>query len=180
MRPVAPDINVDELATSFRTADRPLLWQFLSLYVSDNATHVEIIFHKPALRSAYLLNHAEAITQYYTLHIRLDALYIVINTLWLVVLSLPGTALARSIRKSDYGIRLGGDAFVLILIDSSLAKSRDVIERTQQHLRAVDEENMVAFSWGSYQLTSADTLDSALQKADELLYEHKRNKYPSR
>ena len=108
MRPVAPDINVDELATSFRTADRPLLWQFLSLYVSDNATHAEIIFHKPALRCAYLLNHAEAITQYYTLHIRLDALYIVINTLWLVVLYLPGTALARSIRKSDYGIRLGG------------------------------------------------------------------------
>ncbi|WP_260411932.1 GGDEF domain-containing protein, partial [Enterobacter sp. RIT637] len=36
-----------------------------------------------------------------------------------------GLALAQSIRKSDYGIRLGGDEFCLILIDNNIDRSRD-------------------------------------------------------
>lgn len=91
-----------------------------------------------------------------------------------------GLALGNTIRKSDYGIRLGGDEFSLILIDNSLNRSRDVIERVQEQLTAIDKEKLVAFSWGAYQLQSGDTLEVAMLKADELLYQHKRSKYADR
>lgn len=258
---VLTDINIDDLATSFYTAERPLLWRFLSLYVTDNATGDKISFHHPVLKSFTPITRQEKITGYYTLHIKLDALYFLINIFWLIVIYAVGTwllcryarkqldkhrslsrdnmtdamtglynrkvltpaleqkiqallqaniavtvisvdsdglkkindtlghhmgdraiqylgrALAQSIRKSDYGIRLGGDEFSLILIDYSLAKSHEVINRIQAYLAGIDEEKMVAFSYGSYQLVQGDTLETALLKADELLYQHKRNKY---
>lgn len=57
-----------------------------------------------------------------------------------------GLALGNAIRKNDYGIRLGGDEFCLVLIDYSLTKSRDVIARAQEHLLTIDKEKLVAFS----------------------------------
>lgn len=258
------DITVRDLATSFITPDRPLLWKFLSLYVTDNTTGGNIIFHKPILKSLDIINYKDEMTQYYTLHAKLDAIYVVISTIWLVLLyvlatwlllryarhqfnrqkslsrdnvtdamtglynrkaittelnqkiqslverNIPvtviaidsdglkkindtlghhmgdkaiqslGQALAQSIRKSDYGVRLGGDEFCLILIDNNLARSRDVITRAQGYLQTIDTEKMVAFSWGSYQMHEGDTLEVAMLKADELLYQHKRSKYEDR
>lgn len=255
------DINIDDLATSFYTAERPLLWRFLSLYVTDNVTGAKISFHHPVLKSFTPISYAEKITGYYTLHIQLDGIYFLISILWLVALYLFGTwllcryakkqldrnrslshdnmtdamtglynrkvltssleqkihallsnniavtvisidsdglkkindtlghhmgdraiqylgrALAQSIRKSDYGIRLGGDEFSLILIDYSLTKSNEVITRIHDYLLTIDEDKLVGFSYGSYQMAAGDTLETALLKADELLYQHKRNKY---
>jgi diguanylate cyclase (GGDEF)-like protein len=91
-----------------------------------------------------------------------------------------GLALAQSIRKSDYGIRLGGDEFCLILIDNNIDRSRDMIARIQGYLQTIDTEKMVAFSWGSYQMREGDTLEEAMLKADALLYQHKRTKYADR
>jgi diguanylate cyclase (GGDEF)-like protein len=255
------DVNIDDLATSFYTAERPLLWRFLSLYVTDNATGDKITFHRPALKSFTPISYQENMTRYYTLHIKMDGIYLLISIFWLVVIYLVGTwvlcryarkqldrhlslsrdnitdaltglynrkvltslleqkiqellcnniavtvisidsdglkkindtlghhmgdraiqslgkALAQSIRKSDYGIRLGGDEFSLILIDYSLTKSHEVIKRIQAYLQSIDEDKIVAFSYGSYQMTAGDTLETALLKADKLLYQHKRNKY---
>lgn len=258
------DINIDDLVVSFNTVDRPLLWQFLSLYVTDNGTGNHIVFHKPYIKSYALISYEDSLTQYYTLHVKLDAIYVIIANLWLLLLYLLGTwalcryahkqlirqtllsrdnvtdamtglynrkvitpelehkirslvdrvipvtviaidsdglkrindslghhmgdkviqmlgmALGNTIRKSDYGIRLGGDEFCLVLIDYSLNKSRDVITRAQEQLLAIDTDKLVAFSWGAYQLLPGDTLEVAMLKADELLYQHKRSKYPER
>ncbi|UEQ09055.1 diguanylate cyclase DgcJ [Pectobacterium versatile] len=258
------DVNINDLVVSFKTVVRPLLWKFLSLYVTDNATGANIIFHKPSIKSFDLINHDDTITQYYTLHVKLDAIYVIIANIWLVLFyalitwilcryaskqlkrqeslsrdnvtdamtglynrkiitpeleqkirtlvgrNIPvtviaidsdglkrindslghhmgdkaiqylGLALGNAIRKSDYGIRLGGDEFCLILIDYSLTKSRDVIARAQEHLLTIDKEKLVAFSWGAHQLHQGDTLEVAMLKADELLYQHKRSKYEER
>lgn len=258
------DINIHDLVVSFKTVNRPLLWQFLSLYVTDNVTGSNIFFHKPYIKSYALISYEDSLTQYYTLHVKLDANYIIIANLWLLLLYLLGTwtlcryahkqlirqtllsrdnvtdamtglynrkvitpelkhrigslvdrvipvtviaidsdglkrindslghhmgdkviqllgmALGNAIRKSDYGIRLGGDEFCLVLIDYSLDKSREVIARAQEQLRAIDPDKLVAFSWGAYQLLPGDTLEVAILKADELLYQHKRSKYPER
>lgn len=42
------DVNINDLVVSFKTVDRPLLWKFLSLYVTDNetGTHIFSISHK--------------------------------------------------------------------------------------------------------------------------------------
>jgi predicted signal transduction protein with EAL and GGDEF domain len=85
------DVNINDLATSFKTFDRPLLWKFLSLYVTDNTTGADILFHKPAIKSIDLINHKEDITKNYTLHIKLDAIYIIISNMWLVALYLLST-----------------------------------------------------------------------------------------
>lgn len=258
------DINIDDLVVSFNTVDRPLLWQFLSLYVTDNGSGSHIAFHKPYLKSYALISYEDTLTQYYTLHVKLDAIYVIISNLWLLLLyflvtwalcryaykqlirqtllsrdnvtdamtglynrkvitpelehkirslvdkvipvtviaidsdglkrindslghhmgdkaiQILGMALGNAIRKSDYGIRLGGDEFCLVLIDYSLNKSRDVITRAQEQLLAIDTDKLVAFSWGAYQLLPGDTLEVAMLKADELLYQHKRSKYEER
>ncbi|MEB6631187.1 diguanylate cyclase DgcJ [Kluyvera cryocrescens] len=258
------DININDLVVSFKTIDRPFLWKFLSLYVTDNKSGAHIMFHKPRIRSHDLISSEDALTPSYTLHVKLDAIYVVATNLWLLLLYVVGTwtlcryaskqltrqeslsrdnitdamtglynrkvitpeleqkiqalvnrnipvtviaidsdglkrindtlghhmgdksiqtlglALGNTIRKSDYGIRLGGDEFSLILIDNSLNRSRDVIERVQEQLTAIDKEKLVAFSWGAYQLQSGDTLEVAMLKADELLYQHKRSKYADR
>lgn len=258
------DININDLVVSFKTVDRPLLWQFLSLYVTDNETGSRIVFHKPRIKSYDLISDEDKLTRYNTVHVKLDAIYFIITNLWLLVLYIPGTwvlcryarkqltrqeslsrdnvtdamtglynrkvitpdleqkirtlvnknipvtviaidsdglkrindslghhmgdkaiqtlgqALGNAIRKSDYGIRLGGDEFCLVLIDYSLNKSRDVITRAQEQLLAIDPNKLVAFSWGAYLLQPGDTLDVAMLKADELLYQHKRSKYEER
>lgn len=258
------DVNVRELAMSFITHDRPVLWKFLYLYVTDNITGDDIIFHKPIMKSMVLLNYKGKMTQYYTLSVKLDAIYVLILTFWLVLLyvlstglllnyahkqfirekllsrenitdgltglynrkvitpelnqkirslverTIPvtviaidcdglkrindtlghhmgdkaiqslGIALAQSIRNSDYGLRLGGDEFCLILIDNNIDRSRDMIARIEGYLQTIDTEKMVAFSWGSYQMREGDTLEVAMLKADALLYQHKWSKYEDR
>lgn len=74
----------------------------------------------------------------------------------------------------------GGDEFCLVLIDYSLNKSRDVIDRVQEQLLTIDRDKLVAFSWGAHQMQPGDTLEVAMLKADELLYQHKRSKYAER
>ncbi len=255
------DVNIRELAMSFITNDRPVLWKFLSLYVTDDITGNDIVFHEPILKSTDLLNYKGKMTQYYTLSVKLDAIYVLILTFWLVILyvmstglllnyarkqfirqellsrenitdgltglynrkvitpvlnlkirslvdrNIPvtviaidcdglkrindtlghhmgdkaiqslGIALAQSIRKSDYGLRLGGDEFCLILINNNIERSRDMIARIEGYLQTIDTEKMVVFSWGSYQMSEGDTLEVAMLKADALLYKHKRIKY---
>lgn len=258
------DVNISNLASSFFTEDRPFLWKFISLYVTDKETGDRINFHAPKYKTFYALSHQEDMTRYYTLHVKLDGLYMVISMLWLFMfyilstlllcrytksqflrqtslskdnitdamtglynrkiitpelsdkirdlvskniavtvvaidsdglkrindtlghhmgdkaIQYLGMALAQSIRKSDYGIRLGGDEFSLILIDNTLGRSHEIIARAQERLAIIDKEKMVSFSYGAYQLRRTDTLEDAMLKSDELLYEHKRNKYSSR
>jgi diguanylate cyclase (GGDEF)-like protein len=257
---IITDINISDLATSFYTADRPVIWKFLSMHIEDNATGKKINFHNPAWRVRTLIHHKEAITQYYSLHISLDIVYFIISNTWLIfsyllttyllcayanyhltrnarlsrenitdvmtglynrkllspslqakidellakgiavsVIALDcdglkrindtlghqagdrmiqalGKAIDQSIRKSDYGIRLGGDEFNIILIDNTLAAAQQVVKRIENNLSAMDTGFPVKFSWGGYQMQPGESLDSAFAKADGALYLHKKGK----
>lgn len=259
---IITDINIRDLATSFYISDRPLLWEFLSIYIKDNSTGETIDFHTPAYTTTSIIHYQDNITRYYTLNIKVDALYFIIANIWIFIVyvlstylvcvyvnrhivrhtslsqenvtdamtglynrklfspffdrkirslldkKIPvtvvaidcdglkkindtmghhmgdvaiqslGKAISQSIRKSDYGIRLGGDEFSIILIDYTRAKANELVERIAQALTEIDAENMVTFSFGSYEMQSNDTTETALLKADALLYQHKRNKYP--
>lgn len=258
------DININDLMVSFKTVDRPLFWDFLSLSITDNETGSRIYFHRPYFKSYDIISRVGNLTGYNTLHVKLDAVYLFIKNSWLLAFYISGTwvlcryarkqlikheslsrdnvtdamtglynrkfitsileqkislfvdrkipvtviaidsdglkkindslghhmgdkviqtlgqALGNAIRKSDYGIRLGGDEFCLVLIDYSLNKARDVINRAHGYLLENDQNNLVAFSWGAYQLLPGDTLETGMLKADKLLYQHKRNKYDGR
>ena len=258
------DFSISDLATSFYTTDRPVLWSFLTMNVEDINSKKVIHFHKPKVSSFDFIHHQEEITRYYTLHASLDFLYFVLTNLWLLVLyvmstllmcqyarfhlnrhasltrdnltdpltglynrkimskqledsvqtmigkrigvtviaidcdglkrindtlghamgdraiKLLGDAIEKSIRKSDFGIRLGGDEFNIILVDADLNKAREVIVRVEDKLQEMDTTRLVSFSWGSYQMREKDTFETAFIKADELLYEHKQSKYTPR
>lgn len=258
---IITDINILDLATSFYIADRPFLWKFLSVYINDNSTGETIDFHTPAYTTTSIIHYQDSITPYYTLNIKVDALYFIITNIWMLIVyvfstylvcvyvnhhivrhtslsqenvtdsmtglynrkiltplfdnkirslldkKIPvtvvaidcdglkkindtmghhmgdvaiqslGKAISQSIRKSDYGIRLGGDEFSIVLIDYTRAKANELVERIVQALTDIDVENIVTFSFGSYEMQRNDTTETALLKADSLLYQHKRNKY---
>lgn len=91
-------------------------------------------------------------------------------------ITLLGDAIQTSIRKSDYGIRLGGDEFCIILIDCDVERAFITIDLIKQKLKVVDTDAIVNFSYGCYQMKSGDTLSGAQIIADELLYKHKKTK----
>lgn len=95
-------------------------------------------------------------------------------------IALLGKAIDRSVRKSDYGIRTGGDEFMLILIDADEHKAAEVVRRVADKLNEADPERLVAFSWGIYPMRRDEGLDEAFVEADKRLYEHKRDKKSAR
>ena len=89
-------------------------------------------------------------------------------------------AISATIRKSDYGVRLGGDEFCIILIDYEEAEAKVITERIQDHLALIDTDNRVSFSWGAYKMRLGDSLEKSMKIADQRLYQHKqRNKTAS-
>ena len=86
---------------------------------------------------------------------------------------LLGSAIAGSIRKSDYAIRVGGDEFMLILVDTCEEKAHRVVLRIEEKLKESEAQGPVAFSWGSYQMVTGDVLEEAFIRADRNLYQHK-------
>lgn len=83
-------------------------------------------------------------------------------------------AISASIRKSDYGVRLGGDEFSIILVDYEEVEARVIIDRIQAYLTLTDRHKRVSFSWGAYKMQAGDTLESAMRIADERLYQDKK------
>jgi len=61
-----------------------------------------------------------------------------------------------------------GDEFILLLPGARFDEAQKVICRIKQ--------SFSFFSWGIIELTSADDLESAVQRAEELMYRHKRIK----
>ena len=55
-------------------------------------------------------------------------------------------AISASIRSSDYGVRLGGDEFFLILIDYPEAEAENIPARIRQYLAIHDHQQRVDFS----------------------------------
>lgn len=90
-----------------------------------------------------------------------------------------GSAIASSVRRSDYGIRIGGDEFMLILVDANKHKAHEVIQRVAEKLKTLDEQGIISFSWGSHQMDATDALEDAFIQADKCLYQHKYGKRAS-
>ena len=255
------DININDLAISFYTNDRPYIWKFLSMYIVDNTTGEAINFHSPSYDIKSIIHHTESITQYYTLHINLDIIYFIISNMWLIIsyilatymlcayanyhqarnarlstenitdvmtglynrkiltpalqskidklqhkgvtvtvvaldcdglkqindtrghlagdhmIQALGKAIDHAIRKSDYGIRLGGDEFNIILINNTYAGAQNVVTRIENMLSGSKTDDQVKFSYGCYEMKPGESLNAAFEKADEALYLHKRSKH---
>ncbi|MFP2513948.1 diguanylate cyclase DgcJ [Buttiauxella agrestis] len=86
-------------------------------------------------------------------------------------------AIKDAVRVSDYPVRLGGDEFLIILLDFSLAESQKLIERIEDHIRKHDDTGRIHFSWGAVAMKPGDTLDDMYKAADAALYINKAGKH---
>ncbi|MEM7220979.1 MAG: GGDEF domain-containing protein [Pseudomonadota bacterium] len=79
------------------------------------------------------------------------------------------------VRSVDLVARLGGEEFVLVLLDTSGAGARDVVERLRRRtaripVSAADPGYHVTLSVGVASLRPKDTFESLLRRADERVY----------
>jgi diguanylate cyclase (GGDEF)-like protein len=89
--------------------------------------------------------------------------------------------LFQSVRKVDMIGRLGGDEFAVILTDTNQGGAERVAESLRQYVESLkvpgwtDIHGPVTISIGCAKLSGTDTLEKALQAADEALYQAKNN-----
>ncbi|MFP1454401.1 diguanylate cyclase domain-containing protein [Escherichia coli] len=95
-----------------------------------------------------------------------------------LAITLLAQAIKQSIRKSDYAIRLGGDEFCIILVDSTPQIAAQLPERIEKRLQHIAPQKEIGFSSGIYAMKENDTLHDAYKASDERLYVNVEQKQP--
>jgi diguanylate cyclase len=83
-------------------------------------------------------------------------------------LRLVARSLRDALRGPDVAGRLGGDEFAVVLPDTGVADAMAVAARVAQR------STSLSLSFGMVRLATGETLDDALRRADQALYEAKR------
>ena len=96
-----------------------------------------------------------------------------------VALKSLAAAVRERLRPSDHLARFGGEEFVVLLPNTAPAEAQEALTRLQRNLSASlflhdNKEVFVTFSGGVTAWVPGETLESALERADEGLYEAKR------
>lgn len=92
-------------------------------------------------------------------------------------LRLVGRCMQEALRTQDLAGRLGGDEFALLLRGTSVEQAMAVAERIVERLQAVSPRlhlPCLALSFGIAQLIEGEPIEDALHRADQALYEAKR------
>lgn len=98
-----------------------------------------------------------------------------------VVLKAAAHAISRTVRKSDYVGRYGGEEFIVILTVEYYPDIRNVAEKIRQAIAGLHIENFtdqhgpVTASIGGMYITNETKLEDAVKKADIELYKAKAN-----
>ena len=92
-------------------------------------------------------------------------------------LQLVGAGLRETLRAGDIAGRLGGDEFALLLADVSLRQAVGVADRLLQRIQShapAQRLPRLGLSFGLVQTRAGETVDEALRRADQALYEARR------
>lgn len=87
-------------------------------------------------------------------------------------------ALSSAIRSTDLAARLGGDEFLLVLIDCPKKDVINIITRVQNLFKSdglVIANMEWTLSYGVSEYKDGDTIDTLVDRADALMYDHKRS-----
>ncbi len=103
------------------------------------------------------------------------------------LLAYAATVMCRMVRQTDLVSRFAGDEFVIILPETSRQEAEHLIRRMQEYfgehpLTLAEIPVPVSFSYGIASVDMVEGEDPAtiLKKADELLYQNKREKKAAR
>lgn len=93
------------------------------------------------------------------------------------VLRVFGTAVSASIRRKDIACRYGGDEFCVLLTDCDMEGAHEVIERIQTFIQnnQKNEKMTLTCSFGIATAIPGEDLRDLLSRADQALYQAKRN-----
>jgi diguanylate cyclase (GGDEF)-like protein len=92
-------------------------------------------------------------------------------------LRLVGRCMQEALRAHDLAGRLGGDEFALLLAGATLQQAIGVAERIVTQLQVQSPEHhlpVLTLSFGLVQVLAVESVDDALRRADQALYEAKR------
>ena len=94
------------------------------------------------------------------------------------VLHAIAQTLQKSIRKTDYIARFGGEEFALLLPEINQQQAQFVLNKLRDRIKAITfrfkEENLIiTISVGFTTLVSSDDQDEAFERADTALYQAK-------
>jgi diguanylate cyclase (GGDEF)-like protein len=97
-----------------------------------------------------------------------------------------GEIMRKSFRDSDIIARPAGDEFLVLAINAGEDLSQTVPSRIEESLEIYNKKSgkpyEIAVSYGlvNIEQDGLETMDAILRRADALMYEHKRSKYPAR
>ncbi|MDP4182489.1 MAG: GGDEF domain-containing protein [Bacillota bacterium] len=94
------------------------------------------------------------------------------------LLKIVAATLVDNLRNTDLAARLGGDEFAIMLSETAHEDVKNVIERVRKNLYTIVQNKNwpVTFSVGVVTFNNVpETLDEAIKKADELMYNVKKN-----
>jgi len=89
------------------------------------------------------------------------------------------SVIQQALRESDWGVRYGGDEFLLILPETGTPLDT-LVRRLDDSVTAWCRENVVGvevgidFGWATWASDNPEPIDQLVRKADAMLYRHKR------
>lgn len=95
-----------------------------------------------------------------------------------VVLCGLARQMQEMVRKSDLAARMGGEEFIVLLADTLLDSASELAHRLRKaaaQLRFESIAHGITCSYGVAQYQASDTLESLLHRADQALYQSKRD-----
>lgn len=80
-----------------------------------------------------------------------------------------------SIRDNDLIVRYGGDEFLLVFTQCNETLCENIMARINDKIEARYKDKNISLAYGYVILHDPNEFENSIEKADQLMYEHKRS-----
>lgn len=87
--------------------------------------------------------------------------------------------ISRINRETDYAIRMGGDEFLIVFENASVAQAQACMQRIEHDISLFSAEMKLSISYGITEIARGMSMNEAIAHADSLMYNAKRSVKPT-